>query len=244
MTVADALVGADWDVKFYARDAGVALPRAPDDAEWQRVLASAPLLQGRMPRLDFDWGFESPGPDVPEDRFVVVATTEVEVGEEGGEYRLTAKAGGGVRVLLDGAVILDGWRPAAPRAVSASVVLSPGKHRLRVEYFKHESVAELRFEMARTGLERSSCGADVIVTFNLTDFPASELTPHGVEAVHPDEFVLRLLDGEPRVTCEAVRQQRLALRKPSKTVDEFLPVLEQCGMPRTVAALRSLAGEL
>lgn len=83
-----------------------------------------------------------------------------------------------------------------------------------------------------------SCGADVVVTFNLSDFPPAELTPHAVEALHPDEFVRRLLDGEPQVVCQALRQQRLALRKPPRTVDEFLPVLEQCGMARTVAALR------
>jgi hypothetical protein len=88
------------------------------------------------------------------------------------------------------------------------------------------------------------CGANVIVTFNLADFPPDELAPHALEAVHPDEFMLRLLDGDAPVVCEAVRQQRLALRKPPKTVDEFLPVLEQCGMTRTVAALRPLADSL
>ena len=85
------------------------------------------------------------------------------------------------------------------------------------------------------------CGANVIVTFNLPDFPATHLAPYAVEAVHPDEFVMRLLDDEPQVLCAAVRQQRLALQKPAKTVVEFLPVLEQCGMTRTVAALRPLA---
>lgn len=88
------------------------------------------------------------------------------------------------------------------------------------------------------------CGANAIVTFNLADFPATGLTPHAVEAVHPDEFVVRLLDGHPQVVCEAVRQQRLALKKPPKTVEEFLPVLAQCGLVRTVAAFQLLADAL
>ena len=88
------------------------------------------------------------------------------------------------------------------------------------------------------------CGATVIVTFNLADFPPEKLAPLAVEAMHPDEFVLRLLEREPHIFCEAVRQQRLALQKPPKTADEFLSILEQCGMAGTVAVLRPLAESL
>ena len=34
--------------------------------------------------------------------------------------------------------------------------------------------------------------ADIIVTANLKDFPASSLAPHGLEAEHPDAFLARL----------------------------------------------------
>ena len=40
-------------------------------------------------------------------------------------------------------------------------------------------------------------GAQVIVTFNLKDFPVAALKPLGVEAQSPDEFVLGLLDLAP-----------------------------------------------
>jgi len=39
--------------------------------------------------------------------------------------------------------------------------------------------------------------ADVIVTCNLKDFPAGALKSYGIEAQHPDEFLLNLL--RPRV---------------------------------------------
>jgi hypothetical protein len=32
--------------------------------------------------------------------------------------------------------------------------------------------------------------ADVIVTYNLKDFPATILEQYGIEAQHPDEFLL------------------------------------------------------
>lgn len=88
------------------------------------------------------------------------------------------------------------------------------------------------------------CGAGAVVTFNLADFPAAALIPHAIEAIHPDELVIRLLDDEPQVVRETVRQQRLALQKPPKTVEEFLPALEQCGLTRTVIALRSFADRI
>lgn len=87
-------------------------------------------------------------------------------------------------------------------------------------------------------------GATRIVTFNLKDFPAAALALHGVEAQHPDEFVTGLLDQQTALVCAAVKQQRENLKNPPKTVEEFLPALEQCQLTRTVAALRELVASL
>ncbi|SFB65137.1 PIN domain-containing protein [Azotobacter beijerinckii] len=38
------------------------------------------------------------------------------------------------------------------------------------------------------------CGASVIVTFNLKDFPPEVLEPFEVEAMHPDDFIADLFD--------------------------------------------------
>ena len=40
--------------------------------------------------------------------------------------------------------------------------------------------------------------ADMIVTRNLRDFPADRLAPHGLTAQHPDAFIARLFDADPR----------------------------------------------
>jgi predicted nucleic acid-binding protein len=87
-------------------------------------------------------------------------------------------------------------------------------------------------------------GATVIVTFNLKDFPPAVLTPLAVEAVHPDEFVSRLLAEQPELVCEAVRRQRANLKWPPKTVEEFLLVLEHCGLTRTVVRLSADADRI
>lgn len=84
-------------------------------------------------------------------------------------------------------------------------------------------------------------GADVIVTFNLADFPAEPLAPHRIEAQHPDDFIAHLLDLAPGPVCAAVKKHRQSLKNPPKTAEEYLATLARLSLPQTVARLRSFA---
>jgi predicted nucleic acid-binding protein len=59
--------------------------------------------------------------------------------------------------------------------------------------------------------------AEVLVTFNMSDFPEPALKPYDVVAIHPDEFLLDQLDLYPGVTVEVMRQQAASL--PSRADD-------------------------
>lgn len=83
--------------------------------------------------------------------------------------------------------------------------------------------------------------ADVIVTFNLKDFPEKAVFCHGIEAMHPDDFLVELLNLASDAVCAAVNQQREGLRNPPKTIDELLAALEAQGLPQTVARLRKFS---
>lgn len=80
--------------------------------------------------------------------------------------------------------------------------------------------------------------ADLIITRNLKDFPAQILAPLGLEAQHPDEFVLNLIDLAPGLVLEAVQNHRTSLKRPPKTIDEYLGTLEREGLTQTASALR------
>lgn len=54
--------------------------------------------------------------------------------------------------------------------------------------------------------------AEVIVTFNLKDFPAGLLATYNIEAMHPDDFLLALFDASPGPICAAFKRQREGLR--------------------------------
>ena len=83
--------------------------------------------------------------------------------------------------------------------------------------------------------------ADVIVTLNLSDFPADALRPYGIEAQHPDEFILHLFDLAPARVVAAAHEHRANLRNPPKTVAEYLSTLEINSLPQTAMELRVYA---
>jgi hypothetical protein len=78
----------------------------------------------------------------------------------------------------------------------------------------------------------------VIVTANVRDFPAEVLAPFGIDAQHPDEFIVHLLDLSPGLVLAAARRHRESLKNPAKTIEEYLEMLEREGLAETVAVLR------
>jgi len=81
------------------------------------------------------------------------------------------------------------------------------------------------------------CGAGVIVTFNLKDFPDACLAPYGVEAQHPDEFVENLFHLDPAAVIAAAQRQRQQLKLPPMAVEPFLDLLQRQGLVESVRAL-------
>jgi len=61
---------------------------------------------------------------------------------------------------------------------------------------------------------------DVIVTQNLKHFPEAALTPYGIRAEHPDEFLCHHLDSVSGLFCGAVNKVRARLKNPPYTVEE------------------------
>lgn len=80
--------------------------------------------------------------------------------------------------------------------------------------------------------------ADVIVTYNLRDFPDSALSRYGIEAQHPDEFVSHLIDLDAGKVLAAVREQRAGLIRPPVDALTFVERLEARELTQTGAFLR------
>jgi len=79
--------------------------------------------------------------------------------------------------------------------------------------------------------------AEIIVTFNLKDFPQQYLDNFSIEAVHPDDFITDLFDLNQALVVAAVNKQRHNMRKPPKSVEEYLDALLRQGLPQTIKEL-------
>ncbi|MFJ4396997.1 PIN domain-containing protein [Pseudomonas sp. NPDC089396] len=81
------------------------------------------------------------------------------------------------------------------------------------------------------------CNASVIVTFNLKDFPAAVLGRFDIEPLHPDDFIADLWDLDKAAVLEAAQRQRMSLKTPPHSVQEYLDRLLQQKLPESVKLL-------
>jgi predicted nucleic acid-binding protein len=86
-----------------------------------------------------------------------------------------------------------------------------------------------------------ACGARVIVTNNLRDFPHHTIAPFEVEVQHPDDFLVQLFYLYPDVMIEIIERQAKDLQRPPKTTQELLTSLHQ-HVPNFVSLVRVSIG--
>jgi PA14 domain len=97
--------------------------------------------------IDFDWGEGAPSPLVPVNHFSARWTRTKSY--SAGTYRLSVSGDDGIRVLVDGTQVIDGWFYQGPIPYTAEVPLSQGQHTVVVEYFEHTVGAVATFSESR-----------------------------------------------------------------------------------------------
>src|SRR5215204_2628648 len=101
-----------------------------------RKLEGAPVLTRDEEAVNFDWGMSGPAPAVPADDFSARWTGKL-VPNVSGKYRLGATADDGLRVYLDGKLIVEDWTEHAPTTRTGEVTLEAGRsYDLKFEYFE------------------------------------------------------------------------------------------------------------
>ena len=126
-------------------------PPEPFAAEYfdNSALSGDPVLARTDEVVDFDWGEGTPSAVVSSDRFSARWTRSKTY--EAGTYRFTATGDDGIRVLVDGTQVIDGWFYQPPTTYTADVPLSAGEHTVVVEYFEHTGLAVAKFSESRVG---------------------------------------------------------------------------------------------
>lgn len=134
VTARGFLLSATWDVKVYAwKYQGAQKP--------PKEIAGEPIWTAKLDTLDFR---ERPHESVPADLYATVATTEIDLE---GDFEISTISDDGVRVRVDGKLVIDNWTWHGPTQDKANVTLAKGKHTIQVEHFEIDGYAQLKFEL-------------------------------------------------------------------------------------------------
>ncbi len=106
-------------------------------------LSGAPALVRNDPFIGFQWGEGSPAPGLPADNFSARWSRDLTFLP--GTYRLFAQSDDGIRVFVDGRVVLNQWQDGASAAPYTVDVSLNGVHRFVVEYYERTGQALARF---------------------------------------------------------------------------------------------------
>jgi PA14 domain len=110
------------------------------------TLSGTPALVRDEADLNYDWGNGSPDPAVHADGFSARWIRYFDVAP--GDYRFTATADDGIRVWVDGDLIINEWYDHPPKTVNAKKHLSAEHHLVTVEFYENAGGA-----VARVALE-------------------------------------------------------------------------------------------
>lgn len=96
-------------------------------------LNGSPVLVRNDLTISFDWGFTSPDTRLPVDQFSARWTRVAHF--RAGVYRFYTRVDDGVRLWVDGALLINQWHDTSPATYQADIYLSEGPHHLRMEYY-------------------------------------------------------------------------------------------------------------
>jgi len=125
----------DWTVRFF---------QWKDSADLERLATTGLLLERRAARLDYEW-YRPAVAGLPQARWALEATGVVTLAP--GAYTLRTISDDGVRVWVDGVLVIDHWTPH--ESVVDAAPIAPGRHELRVEYYQVDGWTELRLDIVR-----------------------------------------------------------------------------------------------
>lgn len=129
------------------------------------------------PNLDHAWSEGAPGEGIGKDRFSARWTGTL-APKVAGKTTLGVTADDGVRVWLDGELVIDDWRAHFEERHSAEVELDPAKPvSIRVDYFEADLDAKIRLWWSADGLDEEPIPAAQFTTVDVASGLAGPKPP-------------------------------------------------------------------
>lgn len=96
------------------------------------------------PTIDFDWGYGSPGTDMAPNTYSIRWSGKVQ-SERSEEYTFITESDDGVRLWVDGQLLIDNWTMHSPTIDSGRITLQADQmYDIVLEYFEHKSGALMK----------------------------------------------------------------------------------------------------
>jgi glucose/arabinose dehydrogenase len=103
------------------------------------TLSGPPVFTRCESAIRYSWGTGGPGNGVPRDNFSVRWTGRFNF--PGGPVTFRTRSDDGLRLFVDGALVIDFWSEHAPTDLDATLEMGGGEHEIRVEYFEGGALA-------------------------------------------------------------------------------------------------------
>jgi hypothetical protein len=135
------------------------------------MLTGAPVVVRNDPDVNFNWGRGAPAPGMPVDNFSVRWTRRLSFPLTQ-PYRFVLRSDDGVRLWIDGVLIIDEWHPATGTAYTRDVNLTAGWHAFRIEYYEGSGDAYVQFRIENVPQSFPNWRGDYFANMNLSGQPA------------------------------------------------------------------------
>jgi hypothetical protein len=135
-------LSASVKIKFTSQNPGQCIPGTgtfcvdyyPNNGMWD-----SPVYSTRESVISHNWGLGSPNVNVPKDYFS--ARWQSNRKFTAGVHKFTTNTDNGVRLYVDGQLIIDNWISHTLKSASASMYLDAGYHLVQMEYYEETGPA-------------------------------------------------------------------------------------------------------
>lgn len=199
-----------------------------------KELSGEPTVRRIDTSFDFNWGGDGPAPAIGSDNFSVRWTGKL-IPEKTGEYILATTTDDGVRLCLDGKLLIDDWCDHAAVTRPVTVRLEAGRiYDIRIEYYEHEGEAVAKLYWAESEqteepflkAQEAARKADVaIVVVGTTPQIETEGKdrPHLALPRQQDELIQAVFEANPKTVVVLVNGSALLM---NRWIDKVPAVLE------------------
>lgn len=145
-----------------------------------QTLTGAPAVTRTETAINHDWAYGAPVDGIGIDNFSVRWTKTVDLAA--GTYDFTATGDDGIRVIVDGDLVVDGWKDQAPTTYTGKKTLAAGTHTIVVEYYEKGggSIAQFDYALGTTPPPAEGFTAEFFNNKTLTGAPILTRTDSAV----------------------------------------------------------------